>query len=270
MYVRQFHPKWRNEMNRRLATALCFLSPCFAQAEEKLASSPQPLQVPQDQLFAALTLASEYRFDGQSNSSGEPVVQVSLYWWRPDHFYAGVFLTSVDFSGYYDPETSYEIDVYAGYNWDIGVPYFEMGGDATRISVEVMGSFFPDQGPQGPTYDFVQFKTMIQNRQGPFTVRAEIGYTPEASYGGGPSWKAEAGIRYAINNWLTFSGEYGYREANLNADRSWWDMGLTASLGKFDLDVRYYDTDLDFIECGFSPNCKPAVVAAISWHPWRD
>src|SRR5262249_17787047 len=159
------------------------------------------MQAPSDAIFPTLTLASEYRFDGQSNSSGEPVAQASLYWWRPDHFYAGVFLTNVDYSGFGDPDTSYEVDVYAGYNWDIGVPYFEMGGDATRVSFEVMASLFPDQGPPGPTFNFVQFKTAIQHRRGDLTLRAETAFTPEAAYNGGPSWKAETGARYALADW---------------------------------------------------------------------
>jgi len=248
--------------------ALCILSTTIANADEDPSSEPY-LKPPKDKLYTTLTYATEYRYDGQSNSSGKPVAQASLYWWRPDNFFAGAFATTVDYSGYYDPETSYEIDVYAGYNWDIGVPYFEMGGDATRVTVELMGSFFPDQGPPGPTYDFVQLKTMLQSRRGPVIVRAEMAYVPEASYGGGQSWKAEAGARYTLNDWLAFSGEYGYRETERSSDRSWWDIGVTATFDQFDFDLRYYATDLEYAECGFSSNCKPAIVGAISWHPWR-
>jgi uncharacterized protein (TIGR02001 family) len=222
-----------------------------------------------DALFPTITVASEYRFDGASNSSGEPVVQGSLYWWRPDHFYAGVFLTTVDYYGFYDPDTSYEIDLYGGYNWDFGAPYFEMGGDATRVTAEVMATFFPDQGPPGPTYDFVQAKLQIQHRTGPLTLRAEAGFTPEAAYNGGPSWKSEIGGKYAVADWLTLGGEYGYREMDHSADRSWWDIGATASFGQVDFDLRYYDTDLDFVECGFSRNCSSALVGSISWNPWK-
>src|SRR5690349_11991421 len=126
-------------------------------------------QAGQDRILPTLILTSEYRYDGTSSSSGNPAIQASLYWWRPDHFYAGVFVTSVDYSGFYDPETSYEIDAYAGYNWDIGQPYFEMEGDATRISLEGMYTFFPDQGPPGPTFDFFQLKAAIRHRTGALT-----------------------------------------------------------------------------------------------------
>src|SRR5262245_32686733 len=112
-------------------------------------------------LYPTLMLTSDYRYDGVSNTSGNPALQASLYWWRPDHFYAGIFATTVDFSGFYDPDTSYEIDLYAGYNWDFGPPYFEMGGDATRLTAEIMYTQFPDQGPPGPTYNFLQFTARV-------------------------------------------------------------------------------------------------------------
>lgn len=220
-------------------------------------------------LYPTLTVASEYRYDGTSSSSGEPVVQASLYWWRPDHFYAGVFLSTVDYSGFYDPDTSYEVDIYAGYNFDFGQPYFEMPGNATRISIEGMYTIFPDQGPPGPTFDFFQAEVAIQHRTGPLTLRAETSYVPQASYDAGYAVKLEGGARYQLTPWLIASGEYGYREAERRPDRSWWDIGATASFGQFDIDLRYYDTDLDYIECGFSSNCSSALVGSISWNPWK-
>ena len=60
-----------------------------------------------------------------------------------------------------------------------------------------------------------------------------------------------------------------YREAERRPDRSWWDIGATATFGQVDVDLRYYDTDLDYAECGFSPNCSSAVVGSISWNPWK-
>ena len=247
-------------MHAALKTALGL---ALLQAGHAHAQSPKPA------LYPTLIVTSDYRYDGASNSSGNPAVQASLYLWRPDHIYAGIFLTSVDFSGYYDPDTSYEVDIYAGYNWDFGKPYFEMSGDATRVSVQAMYTLFPDQGPPGPTYDFLQLKGELQHRTGRLTLRAETAYVPQSSYGAGFAWKYEGGAKYALTQWLSLSGEYGYRENQRKPDRSWWDIGAIASWGQFDLDLRYYDTDLDYVECGFSPNCSSAVVASLSWNPWK-
>lgn len=216
-----------------------------------------------------MTLASEYRFDGVSNSSGEPALQASIYWWRPDHFYAGVFATSVDFRGFYDPDTSYEIDLYAGYNLDLGAAPFEAGGDATRLSFEVMYTVFPDQGPAGPTYNFVQFTGRAQHRTEALTLRAELSFVPEASFGAGRAVKVEGGIAYRAADWLKASGEIGFRDVERGADRLYWDAGATVTIGAVDLDVRYHDTDLDFVACGFSANCGPSVVVKASWNLWK-
>jgi len=252
-----------------LGLALLQLS-TIAHAQEAEAPPAPTLQAaPSDAIFPTLTVASEYRFDGASSSSGSPAVQASLYWWRPDHVFAGVFLTTVDYSGYYDPDTSYEVDIYAGYNFDFGQPYFEMGGNATRLQLRAMYSIFPDQGPPGPTFDFLQLGATLYNRTGPLTVRAETAWVPEAPYNGGETTKLEGGAQYAVSDWLTLSGEYGYREGRTQTDRSWWDIGLTANFGQFDFDLRYYDTDLDYVECGFSDNCASALVGAISWNPWK-
>jgi uncharacterized protein (TIGR02001 family) len=219
-------------------------------------------------LYPTLILTSDYRYDGNSNSSGEPALQASLYWWRPDHFYAGIFATSVDFSGYYDPDTSYEIDVYAGYNWDFGAPYFEMGGDATRLAFEVMYTMFPDQGPPGPTYDFVQLTARALHRVDRLTLRGETSFVPEASYGAGYAVKVEAGAQLRVTEWLDVGGEIGLRESELRADRTYWDVGASLKFGSFALDVRYHETDLTFVECGFSANCSPGFAVKASWNFW--
>jgi len=42
-------------------------------------------------VFSAVTLASDYRYQGVSESLGKPVVQGYVHWARPDGFYLGAF-----------------------------------------------------------------------------------------------------------------------------------------------------------------------------------
>jgi uncharacterized protein (TIGR02001 family) len=248
-------------MRRRAALIIALLCPDAAEAEGW------------GKLYPTLTAASEYRCDGVSNSSGEPALQGSLYWWRPDHFFAGIFATTVDFSGFYDPDTSYEIDVYAGYNWDFGAPYFEMGGDGSRLTLTAMYTMFPDQGPPGPTYNFLQFTARALHRIDALTLRGEASFVPEASYGAGYAMKAEAGAEYRVAEWLTVGGEIGFRDAERRVDRAYWDAGATLKWGPVEVDVRYHDTNLDYVDCGFSANCGAAVVGKLSvnfWGAWLE
>src|SRR3954467_6874141 len=85
-------------------------------------------------LFSAVTLASDYRYQGVSESRGRPVVQGYVHWWRPDGLYAGVFATQVDF-GYVGAPT-YEIDGYAGKN-------FRLEGGKTELKLQAMYTSFP-------------------------------------------------------------------------------------------------------------------------------
>ncbi len=217
-------------------------------------------------LFPSVVVASEYRFDGKSNSSGEPVVQASLYWWRPDKTFVGVWASTVDFSGYYDPNTSYEIDVYAGRNWDFGGPDWYAGAD-TRLTLQVMYSMFPDNETPGPTYDFLQLKTRVQHRlDDRWTLDSSVSFVPQASYGAGRSWKWDVGASYRVNSWLSVGGSAGVQDVQRRNDYAYWNFGATATIGQAEFDLRYYDTDLNYIDCGYSANCGSALVGKLMWN----
>src|ERR1700759_4955165 len=80
-------------------------------------------------LFSAVTLSSDYRYQGASESLGRPVVQGYVHWWRPAGFYAGVFATKVDFG--YAGAPTYEIDSYGGKN-------FSLQGGKTELKLQGM------------------------------------------------------------------------------------------------------------------------------------
>lgn len=253
-----------------LAAALMLGAAQGAAAEEESGAPSAQAETPGrwGALYPSIVVASEYRYDGKSNSSGEPVVQASLYWWRPDKTFAGVWISTVDFSGYYDPNTSYEIDVYAGRNWDFGAPDWFVGAH-TRLSVQAMYSMFPDNETPGPTYDFLQLKTRVQHRLDErWTLDGSVSFVPQASYGAGRAWKWEAGASYRANNWLSLGGAVGVQEIQRREDYAYWNFGATARLGQLEFDLRYYDTDLNFVDCGFSPNCGSALVGEVMWNLW--
>src|SRR5690242_10077985 len=78
--------------------------------------SPGQAQSSRGGLFSFVGVTSDYRYQGVSNSDGEPALQANIHWWRPDGLYLGLFATQVDFN---DPgDTSYELDLYGGKNFD--------------------------------------------------------------------------------------------------------------------------------------------------------
>jgi uncharacterized protein (TIGR02001 family) len=204
-------------------------------------------------LYAALGVTSDYRYNGVSYSDGSPALQGYLHWWRPDGFHAGLWMTGVEFD---DPDnTSVEGDLYAGRNFELG---------STRVSAEVLYTFFPDTATPGPTYDFLQLKLRAARSMRAFTLGASGAWTPEASYASGTAWRVALDGAYDINAGLQVTANAGRRWIERGVDRSYWDLGLVASGRHLSLDVRYVDTNLAARECGFG-KCGAAVVATVMW-----
>jgi uncharacterized protein (TIGR02001 family) len=208
-------------------------------------------------LFSHVALTSDYRWAGASSSGRQPAPQLSIYWWRPDKLYAGVFATGVDFN---DPgQTSVELDLYAGRHFDLDAK--------TRLTGEVMYTVFPDRQGGGPTYDFVQLKTKGQRTEGPVTLLGSVAYTPEASYHAGPATTVEAEAAWKLWPSLTLSAEAGRRWVERGTDRTYWNLGATATWRRLSFDLRYHDTDVESrAACLWSDACEPALVGTLTWN----
>lgn len=211
-------------------------------------------------LFPSLFVTTDYRYDGQSLNGHRAAVQGSVYWWRPDNFYAGVWMSPVDFSDLGDPTTSFEVDVYGGRNLSIG---------RTELTLEGMYSFFPDKKIPGPTYDFVTAKVRLRRSIGATTLASAIGFVPDAPYDGGPAWRLTEEFSYQWAAWLKTGGRVGRRWSERNTDRTFWDIGATTSWKKVSVDLRYSGTDLSVVECGSVNWCEAGVVATLQLDLWK-
>jgi uncharacterized protein (TIGR02001 family) len=209
-------------------------------------------------LFPSLFVTNDYRYDGQRVNGHKPTVQGSLYWWRPDNFYAGVWMSPVDFSVLGDPTTSFEVDVYGGRNLDVG---------RTELTLEGMYSFFRDKNIPGPTYDFVTAKVRLRRSVKSLTLGSAIAFVPDAPYDGGPAWRATEEVSYRWAAWLKTGGRVVRRWNARAIDRTFWDMGATTMWKKLSVDLRYSDTDLSVTECG--GGCSAGLVATLQWDLWK-
>jgi uncharacterized protein (TIGR02001 family) len=221
-----------------------------------LISSPLPVIAQENgALFSAVTLTTDHRFQGVSNSGGRPAVQGYVHWWRPDGWYLGAFASTTRFKG--ATGATHEIDAYAGRNFDVH-------GGKTRLTAEIMYSTFPDDRTPGPTLDFLQVKGSVQ-RTGPTRLKAAAAYTPEASYGAGPAWLAELEAERKLAGGLALKGKLGRRWSDRAPDRSFWSLGAAWTWRSLTFEGRYEDTDLSRAECGFASRiCSPTVVGAVT------
>jgi uncharacterized protein (TIGR02001 family) len=207
--------------------------------------------------YPSVSFTSDYRYNGVSYTGREPTPQASLHWLGPKGWYAGVWTSGVDFD---DPgNTSIEGDVYLGRTFASG---------STRIAGEFLYTFFPDKTFRGPTYDFPQLKIRSSHSFKALSLGALAAWTPEASYRSGTAWRAAVEAAYSFNSTLNASATAGRRWIEIGVDRTFWDAGVTASWKRLSLDVRYVDTNLDELQCGFSRRCNAAVVATLTLRFW--
>lgn len=206
-------------------------------------------------LAPQVMVASDYRYDGVSESAERPVIQGSLYWWRPDRTYAGMFLTQVDFR---DPgKTSYEVDYYVGH-------HFQLKG--TEVTPEVMYTAFPDNRTWGPTYDFWQVKLKARRKAGKLAYQGEVSWVPEASYRAGVNWRLAGLAEYQLTPRLALTAKLGEVWTHRGADRLFYELGGKLSGKTAALELKYMGTDVPPAECGYLRNdwCSPAVVGVVT------
>ena len=236
-------------MNRRLALPAVALI-----AAATLSAPPARAAGERGGLYSAVTLTSDYRYQGVSSSDRHAAVQGNVHYFRPDGWYAGLFATQVDFN---DFSTSYELDFYAGKTLKIG--------KQTDLKLQVLYTTFPDNETPGPTYDFIQGGVSLIRKEGPLTLTGLTTFVPEASYGSGKSYRAELGADYVLTPRLTLKTLAGRRWVERGSDRSYWSVGAATTWRFLTLEVRYQDTNLSKARCGYNPDiCGPAVTGAVT------
>ncbi|WP_372782648.1 TorF family putative porin [Phenylobacterium sp.] len=203
-------------------------------------------------LFSAVMLASDYRYQGVSESRGRPVVQGYVHWWRPDGVYAGVFATKVDFG--YGGAPTYEVDSYAGKN-------FSLQGGRSELKIEGMYTSFPDNRTPGPTLDFLQAKVQAKHASGPWTVIGLASYVPQGSFGSGPVMRVEGETDWAVSSAVTLKALVGSQGGGRGHDRTYWSLAAATTWKTLGFELRYLDNDRTRANCGFQPKaCDAAVV----------
>ncbi|MEX2505643.1 MAG: TorF family putative porin [Pseudohongiellaceae bacterium] len=218
------------------------------------------MQFSDNYLYPSLFIASDYRYQGISNSQLDPAVQASLYVWRPDGYYAGMWLSPVDFN---DPgDTKVELDTYLGRNISFGKD------QAYTLNGELMYSAFDDSVP-GPTYDFWQAKLAVSREIGRLSAEVLTSWIPETPYGGGQAWRLEGDFRYRWNEWLQWRANAGHRWNEGGNGYGYASLGFILHQGRFEVELQYTETTLDYAECEYSDRCDAGLVGVLSYHFWR-
>lgn len=209
----------------------------------------------QSGLYSHVTLTSDYRYQGVSSSGGNAAFQGVVHHFRPDGWYAGLFVSEVNYG--YAQSPDFELDFYGGKTLKLD--------PKTELKLQGLVTIFPDDRTPGPTLNFVQAGASLIRKEGPLTLTGQTTYVPEGSYGAGEIWRVEGAADYALTKALTLKALAGHQASERRPDRSYWSLGAELRWKHLVFDVRYQDTDLTRTECGFNPDiCGDTVTGTVT------
>ena len=197
---------------------------------------------------SGVTLTSDYRFRGISQTSEDPAIQASVNIGHESGFYVGAWASSIDgdpvtgaLPGYGDAE----VDLYAGYSADMG---------GVGVDVGLLYYWYP-AAISGADTDFFEPYATVSATMGPVDLGVGVNYAWDGQDGLGGNDSlyihGEAGIGIP-NTPLTLTGHIGYSDGVLGAfnpnvaDDNYldWSVGVEGSVGPATVGVQYVDTDI--------------------------
>jgi uncharacterized protein (TIGR02001 family) len=228
-----------------------------AYADDAPAAPPAPAW---GTLTGYVAVTNDYRFRGITQDKKDVSPQGSLNWTGPDGFYAGTWLSKVNWDGHNNP--SLEMDIYAGKHFDL---------DGTDLNVEAYYYSYPEYSLPGPAASYYETIVQLSHTFGPLTLTATGANSPEWSLDGGTGWYAEGTASYAVNDWLSISGNLGHQwVAAAPSDYTHYDIGATATWKSLTLDARYVGTDIKAADTSFwigvPKGATPGFVATLTYN----
>jgi uncharacterized protein (TIGR02001 family) len=228
-----------------IATALTLSAPAIAVAED--ASSPLP-----GTFTGNVALTNDYVFRGFTQTQEDFAIQGGVDWDSGMGLYVGAWASNIQFG--VPGEGSAELDLYAGYRgsvdgftYDLGGMYYWYPGTASALDYD----FWEIYGKAG--YDF-----------GVAAFTLGINYSPDAfgAVQDDSTVYYSAALTVPVAEMLSISGGIGYTAWEATPDYTDWNIGATLKVYDwFNLDARYYDTDIS--GCG-PRTCESRFVVKVS------
>jgi uncharacterized protein (TIGR02001 family) len=222
-----------------------------------------------------VTLTSDYRFRGISQSKNDPALQAGLTYEAPLTFitalpvsiYGGFWGSSINFSP--DVDESVEIDLLAGMKFK----FFE---EKMVLDLGWIGYRYPG-ALKAARLNYDEFGGSLSYDFGFATLAGQVRYSPNFFAHSGTGWYKQAMVTVPLS-FIQFSdkvsfkifGGLGHQSIQRNArffnpDYWEWQVGLVMTIYGVDFSVAYVDTDISKSRCnggGFN-YCAPRAVVSI-------
>jgi uncharacterized protein (TIGR02001 family) len=197
---------------------------------------------------------SDYDFRSVSLSAKDPALQGSIDYAHDSGLYAGVWGSNIDYGDSVDGDL--EVDLYVGFanqinddlGYDIGVVYYTYPG---ADDIEDYPEFYA-----GLTYKWFEIKQWYSNDNSGTDL---------------DSWYTEANASFDLVENLSLGLHAGYNYGDVFEDFEYLDysVGLTYTLGHFDLGLKWVDNDMDDqIESDVFNSEGRAIFSISTTFPW--
>lgn len=181
-------------------------------------------------ISSTITLTNDYDFRGVSQSAKDPALQASLdYANEKNGWYAGAWASNVDFGD----NTDFELDLYTGFTgktdaglgWDAGLVYYTYDEHKYNFP-EVYAAL---------SYSYFKGKLSYTNDYGGDSTEGHVGAFNLA---------LDANVPLPVEN-LAATAHVGRSEGNRGfPDYTDYSVGVTYAIQKFNLGLKYVDTNL--------------------------
>ena len=191
-----------------------------------------PLPAYSADLSGYLVATTDYVWRGVTQSDGDPAAQLGGDIAFDSGIYAGLWGSTIDINNGGDRQRDTELTYYLGYSHDVGSRW--------ALSVSVVVYTYPGQtGVVDYNYEEVMLTTNYDDR-----FWLEYAYSPDLYNTGFDSHNVELFTEWPAGMHLIVGAGAGYYDvSNLVGDGySYWELGVTRPIGRFDIDLRYHDT----------------------------
>jgi len=181
------------------------------------------------EISSTITAVSDYNWRGVTQSAQDPALQVSVDYAHDSGFYAGAWGSNIDFGN--DSDANIELDLYLGFAggetflWDLGLVWYtypSSNGDALD---------FPE------VYASLGYKWI----EGKISYTSNFGGLSEQAWYYEANGNFELPANFGLGVHAGFSDGDGIEASYGQGNYFDWSVGVTYTLGHFDLGLKYVD-----------------------------
>lgn len=218
------------------------------------------------QVSSTVTLTNDYDFRGISLSAEDPAVQASLDYAHDSGFYVGAWASNADFGP--GTDVDYEVDLYAGFTggeedglgWSAGIVYYMWPGG---------------QYPEGSGFDDLDYPEIFAGLSyGMFSGKVWYSNDYSATDEDGYYFEGNVAVPLPANFTLNLHAGYSVGDywKDINGDEPLdYSVGVGYTVGHFNLNLKYVDTESDvIIEDDVFNNEGRVIFTIATTFPWSN